>query len=370
MSTDAGTSWAPAVAAYGLAGARLDLPRGPLSDDEWRRLIEEVQGQHVPGLLVRAAEDAAFPVTPEQRQEARDAHRSSMWVALALERTLLGAAQVLTAHEVDHRVLKGPALAHLAYPEPADRSFADVDLLVPSHSFDAAVAALATAGVHRRSAQLRPDFDRRFAKGVTLITPDGYEIDLHRTFAAGPFGMWVDLDELFTTSSAFGLAGVPLLGLGPEERFLHACYHAAIGDAVPRLVSVRDVAQLLLRTELDLGRVSQLARTWKAEAVVARAVSLAWATFQLVDDVPLSAWALSYRANPTEVRALNVYVGEGRRYTDKAVAGLWAVPGLRSKASYARALLVPDRSARPGPPERARRLLRAATAVGRLRLRA
>ena len=38
----------------------------------------------------------------------------------------------------------------------------------------------------RESAEPRPGFDRRFGKGVCLVRPDGVQVDLHRTLAAGP----------------------------------------------------------------------------------------------------------------------------------------------------------------------------------------
>ena len=67
--------------------------------------------------------------------------------------------------------------------------------------------------------------------------------------------------------------------LAREERFLHSCFHAALGDNPPRLLALRDVAQVLLDGRLDLHLVRALAASWQADAVWrARCTSL-WQTF-------------------------------------------------------------------------------------------
>ena len=47
---------------------------------------------------------------------------------------------------LDHRALKGAAVAHLDYPDPALRSFIDVDLLVRAEEWDDAIQVLREAG--------------------------------------------------------------------------------------------------------------------------------------------------------------------------------------------------------------------------------
>ena len=106
-----------------------------------------------------------------------------------------------------------------------------------SEQFDDAVAALARAGHHRRFPQPRPGFDRRFSKGTSFVTDEGTEIDLHRTFAMGPFGLTMKLDDLWARASTFRVGGVDLHALGREERFLHTCFHASLGDNPPRLLT-------------------------------------------------------------------------------------------------------------------------------------
>src|SRR4029078_2118569 len=95
--------------------------------------------------------------------------------------------------------------------------------------FEVAVDALNNVGYERTFRELRPGFDRRFGKGASFTGTVGHEVDLHRTFALGPYGLAVDLDDVWVSSDRFEIAGRSFETLDPDQRFLHACYHAAIG---------------------------------------------------------------------------------------------------------------------------------------------
>jgi hypothetical protein len=332
------------IAGHGLAGCQAELLAEPLGDEDWARLVRRVEHERMPGLLVAAIDDGVLPATSEQAAEAARMHSASMASALVLERDLLLTVEMLSVAGIESRVLKGSAVAHLDYPDPSLRSFGDIDVLVPAESFDRAVKLLVGRGDSRQFPAPRPDFDRRFAKGASFITARGRDIDLHRTFVSGPFGLTVTLPDLFATATPFTLAGATLLALGAEERFLHACFHAALGDRPPRLVAVRDVAQILLHTPLTEARVLELAERWRAEPVLSQAVSFAWDTFELPDAVPLSVWARRYRPNRSQQRALRAYSDEASGYAAQAAAAVLAIPGLTDRAAYLRALLFPQAS--------------------------
>lgn len=160
----------------------------------------------------------------------------------------------------------------------------------------------------------------------------------------GPFGLTMKLDDLWARGSPFRVGGVELCALAREERFLHSCFHAALGDNPPRLLALRDVAQVLLDGRLDLHLVRALAASWQADAVLARAVHLAWQTLGLdVAVSPLAAWATTYRPDHQERRALAAYTDPHGGYSARSAAALRAVPGVRDKAAYLRALAFPAR---------------------------
>jgi hypothetical protein len=321
----------------------LEFPPAPLADREFAALLAYVRMQSTTGLLWDALTSGRLPVSGSQLEQAEDAHLRALCSTLLLEHLLLDTFAALRDADVDLRVLKGSAAAHLDYPDPTLRTFGDIDLLVRSGQFDTAVERLSGLGYTRLHPQPRPGFDRNFSKGTSFLTPAGLEIDLHRTLAMGPYGLRLDLDRMWQGVDSFTLGGAPLPALTPEGRFLHACYHAVLGDVRPRLTPLRDVAQIALTHHLDLPGLHELVRVSRGQAVVAKAVRLAWQTFAIADVLSISAWAAAYRTDPREAADIAVY-GRGSSYASKSVAAIRSIPTARGRASYLYALLVPTAS--------------------------
>ena len=324
-----------AVAGYGIDGVTRVFPEAALADDGWGALLAAAKANRVLGQLRAAVDGGAFPVTDEQRVQVRGAHRHVLLRVLSLEQHLVALHGVLDG--IDCRVLKGSAYAHLDYPEPAMRSFIDLDLLFRPADIDRAVAVLSDAGFARTLAEPRPGFDRRFDKGTTL-RGNGFEIDLHRTFVLGPWGVRVNIDELWDAGREFTVGGRRMIALSDANRFLHACYHAALGDWPLRLGSLRDVAQLMPGTTDVLDR----ARAWGVQAVVAAAVADATRLLGLPLTSPLQDWADSYVPTKREEHWLGLHTQATKTFAAQAIATLPVLPGVRNKAAYLRALIMPD----------------------------
>jgi hypothetical protein len=290
------------------------------------------------GQLRASVDTGALPASDEQRQEVRAAHRTVLLRVLSLESHLVDVHAVLTDAGVDCRVLKGSAYAHLDYPEPALRSFVDIDLLFRPAEIDRAVATLVAAGFTRTLAEPRPGFDRRFDKGATLRGAAGFEVDVHRTLVLGPWGVRVDLDALWDEGEPFTVGGRTLTALSAPNRFLHACYHAALGDWPLRLGSLRDVAELVPADEHALIR---RARAWGVQAVVAAAVADSCRLLGVAPTGPLRSWAAAYVPTRREEHWLGLHTQEHKTFAAQAVATLPVLPGLRDKAAYLRALVMP-----------------------------
>jgi hypothetical protein len=355
-----------AVAAHGLP-ARAELPDHPLTDAELAALLDHATVERVTPLVAVAVASGALPATDEQAARVATAHERAMRLCVLLERALLETSTVLDRVGIPLRVLKGPAVAHLDYPDPAWRAFGDVDVLVASSDYDRALAALVDAGGRRRFSEVRPGFDRRWGKGACVVAADGTQLDVHRTFVAGPFGLTVDLAQLLLDPEPVVIGGRAMPALDRTNRFVHACFHAALGDQVARLATLRDVAQLVLTTELDPEVAIARATEWRADAVIARAVRLTWSRLGL-DPHPVAEWARAHRADRFQLRALRAYTGSSRSYATQVVAGLSAVRGVPEKMAYVRALMVPDAqhlAARDG--SYSRRVQRALRAFGSTR---
>lgn len=327
-----------AVAAYGLSTSH-SFPAAPLSPEAWSALLTSARSNRVLGQLRAAADAGALPVTPEQRTEVRGAHRAVLLRVLSLEQHLVSVHSLLASAGVECRVLKGSAYAHLDYPEPAWRSFIDLDLLFRPSDIARAVSTLEAAGLTRTLAEPRPGFDERFDKGTTLRSPDGFEIDLHRTFVLGPWGLRVDIDALWDSSESFTIGGRTIMALSAPHRFLHACYHAALGDWPLRLGSLRDVAQL----GSDESLIAP-AESWGVQAVVAAAVSDSTRLLGLPVSGALRTWAAAYVPTRREEHWLGLHTQSNKTFAAQAMATLPVLPGVRNKAAYLRALVLPDSS--------------------------
>jgi Uncharacterised nucleotidyltransferase len=329
-----------AVAGHRLPDATRPFPSQPLSEGTWSALLSAADDHRVLGLLRSSVDSGALPVTAEQRAEARNAHRARLLRVLSLEQQLVSVTSLLTKAGVATRVLKGSAYAHLDYPDPALRSFIDLDLLFRPEDIATAVRVLESAGLNRILAEPRPGFDRRFDKGTTLRGPD-FEIDLHRTFVLGPWGIRLDLDALWASAEPFTIGGHTLHALSAPNRFLHACYHAALGDWPLRLGSLRDVAELHPKNEPAM---IAIATKWGVQAVVAAAVADSTRLLGLPRTGELRTWAAAYVPTRREERWLNLHTQDNKTFAAQAIATLPVLPGLRNKAAYVRALLLPDSS--------------------------
>jgi hypothetical protein len=332
------------LASYGLDGSGRALPGEVLDDDTFASLLHRVGVSKLIGLAAAAVQNGDLPTTPEQAELVAEKHLESMCQTLYLERLLLDLADLLDGEGIPFRVLKGSAVAQLDYEDTCLRPFVDVDLLVESETFDRAVSALEGAGVKRMWRSPRPGFDRRFGKGATLLSPEGYEVDLHRTFVQGPWGLTVKMDDLWGSSRGFDLGGRPLQALSDEARLLHAAIHSTLGHttSTPYLPS-RDIAEMLLFGSVDVAKARSLAESWQMEAVLAEAATTAWRLLDLADVTSLSAWAAMYEPSPLDMRRRAVYKAGAATYTAKSLAALAALPRMRDRVAMAADLAFPSR---------------------------
>lgn len=324
-----------AVAAHGLPGTTRELPAGPLAEPDWAGVLDGAGKHRLTGLLAAAITSGALPATSDQARQARAVHRTAQLRVLTLEHELVAIVDLLAGAGIDTRVLKGSALAHLDYADPVLRAYHDIDILLRPADIDRAVAKLSAAAFTRTLAEPRPGFDRRFDKGMTLRPSANYELDLHRTFVLGPWGRLVSIDDLWDAGQELTVAGRPLRALSRANRFLHACYHAALGDWPLRLGSLRDVAEML-RT-VDEGEVRRIAKDWGVEALVAAAV----ADTQRLLGIASWSWVDSFVPSRREEAWLGLHTRTDKTFSAQAVATL-RVLRWRDKPAYLRALVLPD----------------------------
>lgn len=334
------------VAGFDLPGGGLDgAADGPIvvPEIDWTAFRTNVEFHRLTGLALAALSADALHLPAGAHEELEDSHRRAMAWALSVERTALRACSALRAEDVDVIVLKGPAFAHRFYPDPSLRPFGDLDLLVRTDDLARAGTVLERMGFARTLPEPHAGFDRRFGTGTIYRTAGGIEIDLHRTLVIGPFGLWIQPDELFDATEELTIGGRSLRRLDDTAAFMHACVHAALGALPPLLMPLRDVVQIASIGRPDWDRVRALAKRWRLGPVVGHALGAA--SDLLGARLPSQASSIRDDAWPRrERRALLAYTTARQRRGGRAVATMRAIPGLRSKAAYVRALGLPDRT--------------------------
>jgi hypothetical protein len=330
-----------AVASYRLP-SRLEPPRSVGAGD-FDALLVGCEEHRILGELAALVRDGVLSLDAAQRDALEEKFRAWLTHALRVERLVIDATRVLDRARIPSRVLKGVALARTTYDDPNDRVFGDVDLLVPARQFTRASEVLAGAlDGERAQPELRPGFDDRFGKEI-MLRVRGLELDLHRTFVEGGYGLTVELDDLFATPNPFPLGICELEALPMPQRLLHACYAAALGDWPPRLGSLRDVAQIVHREQPHLADVLVMAQRWRCEPVVARAVTLAWDELALTTRPPIVVWAEHFQPTTAQRRMLRWHEGPARAFT-RHLAAVRVLPGARDRLAYLRAIMFPQRS--------------------------
>ena len=334
------------VAAHGLSNRRTVAPPKPLDHRDWQSLVRAVRIERMICLLDRAIASGELPAAPEQAASAEAEAAHVLRNVLHLERRLLAVADRLAGDGIPFLVLKGPAVAHLDEPDASVRTYADIDLLVPSTTVAAAVGSLEALGFTRDLPERRPGFDQRFGKEVCLAGERGLEVDLHRTLVLGAFGLRLDLASLWSSTVSFPLGGTQLVALDAEGRFVHACLNALLGDARPRLVALRDVARISTAHTLRPDRLRALLPQGQGGAVIGLATALTRSTLGV--EIGPEAAAAGAGATSRERLWLRAYRARGGSNTLELLSGALGLRGA-DRLRYLGAMVVPQpayRSAR------------------------
>lgn len=298
--------------------------------------------ERLTGLAVHALLDGTLELTEELTDELLDRHQLAMCRTLDHERALFAVDEAFAGRGITYVVLKGSTFAHAFYPDPSWRPFADLDLLVPDDHWGGACAVLEQLGYTRSQPEPRAGFDVRFGKAAEYVDRAGVMVDLHRTLVLGPFGLWIDPDELLAGRVPQVIGGQRVQRLDDTGSLLHACLHAALGWWPPTLMSLRDIAQITQHGEIGWSRFLRWTDEWRLHAVVVEAFRAMEGTLGIAP--PDALHRLLARPPPKyEQRLLACYQGTARHRGGPALAALAAIPGVRAKLAYLGALLVPDR---------------------------
>ncbi len=333
------------VAGIGLRDVRAEstFTNGQLDDAAFDAFLTNVSTQRLLGLLHHAVTVGAMPVTVSQAETIEAAQLGALAIDLTLEQLLWHVGDLLDTAQIPMIVLKGPAFARQFYPNAELRHYGDIDILVPGKNFDEAIALFRARGCTARFLEPRPHFTSRFGKGVCVESQHGLEIDVHRSFVAGFFGLSIDPNRFFDAPGSITLApGRTIQTLARIDQLLHATCHAMLGSNVARLVPLRDTLQIAQDlTENESIAAIERANEFRLGLVVTKALQTAATTLSCTIPGHFAQWAHTYQSDATERSAFDGYLGANRSYASQLMMSWQAIPRVSDRLRYVGALMVP-----------------------------
>jgi hypothetical protein len=157
--------------------------------------------------------------------------------------------------------------------------------------------------------------------------------------------LWIDVNDLLQGTTPLRKEGLLLQRLDDTNALIHACIHAVLGRQQPRLMPLRDVLQIAWIGDIDWDLLGRRADAWRVLAPVSHGLLVA----ATILDSPLPDAAVVVRSASVrriERRVLLAYTTDRSRRGGPALAALWAIPGIRPRLAYLRALLFPNKGFR------------------------
>ena len=160
--------------------------------------------------------------TAEQADYIRRRLEHERWLKAAVD-----LAAAIEGRGIPVVCLKGPVLAERIYDDPAERRYADIDLMVRRADADAAGAALGQIGYAHRLGGLTLGENRRLEYNTPYVRPGAPMVELHFRLIDMP-GAALDADAFIQRRQPYALrSGATAYVLEPEDEFLYLCAHGA-----------------------------------------------------------------------------------------------------------------------------------------------
>jgi Uncharacterised nucleotidyltransferase len=292
-------------------GQQTAVPAWPPID--WRAVVAQAVQQGL-APLVHTGLPAIAPGAPDgTRAELRAAYlgaavRTEAWVGPTLERAI----EALRGTGLEPIVLKGAALAYQAYPEPAQRTLSDIDLLLPPEQVDRASAVLLECGFWTDDSDPHPDHHLRPHYGDEGLVG----VELHHALLPEPNPYTIDLERIRARTLIKQLGRVEARVLAAPDALLFTCIHLAYAHRYRwfPLRSLTDILAMATRcdAELDWGLFVTTVRSSRTAGAVYWPLrfSSEWLRAPVPDGV------LSALGPPTTLRRLVEVIAQPRCILD------------------------------------------------------
>jgi hypothetical protein len=247
---------------------------------QWICVVEEAARHRIAPLVYRRISDGpwAEAMPAEVRDRLRSIHVRNALRNAVLVRQTASVVEVLAQAAIPVMLLKGIHLAGFIYPEPALRSMADIDIMVPRDRLMDVERILLAQGFGPLP---RPDLQEHIHWSnhlPVLKKPDGESFEVHYTIERPTSPFAIDVDGLWARAQTIGVNHLQAWALSHEDLLLHLCLHTSYHHRFDRyaLKSLLDMATLLEQRGggLDWERVAATANAWHAGSFVYCALRL------------------------------------------------------------------------------------------------
>lgn len=308
-------------------------------------LTEAASRHRVSAHLYTMARDVMPPGSSELAP-LKAAYTGAAMTHLRCSAELSHLASVLNPRAISWVVVKGPAVASL-YPDPALRTYGDLDVLVSRREFRTAVDLLESAGYALLDRNWVRITEAR-AGELHLRTPYGGILDLHWALSFHETTrdyFRIDTDAILSRAIPMRGNGPTVLTADPEDTLIHLCVHACASGG-DRLIWLKDIERAIARG-VDWGEVIRRSAQWRCANAVALMVSRAhrvlgapvppatmqalcpswsWRTLTAGVDAVFPPERSSREASPTRIVAHAVRADTAASWRELA-SRLWHIPG-------------------------------------------
>lgn len=244
-----------------------------------RRLAAIAARHRIEAIVADGLRRIGRPIPPELADAANYSARDHLRAIADCARLTTG----LAAQGVDHLFFKGVTLAALAWPDPALKMSADIDLLVAPNDVELAADVLEQFGFRLIEPSGRSSLSRwhRRRKESLWVRDDGMQVDLHTALTdhpallAGPI-MEAPRQQVAVTD------GVSLPTINDELLYAYLCVHGAWSSWF-RLKWLADLAAFMARRAQPISHFHAAAVSRGAGRASAQALLLIDRLFDLGD---------------------------------------------------------------------------------------
>jgi hypothetical protein len=244
-------------------------------------------------------------------------------------------------------ILKGGALRHTVYKEPAERSLGDLDLVVPLDQLEPAQAILMALGYQLIGAAQMIEAYRRHHFHIGFRHQNGFIVELHWALSRGG-SFDLDTQTVFSRAHTTQRANFPPLRLPSAEDILMHMATQNDEDAFGRLRRLVDLDRIVASSpQLDWAYLREAAQKGGAQALLGLSLRLA----ELLLNTPLPSGFIDglglsrlCRANLALLRPVEwVLIEPGQRHVPPAqLLVIWTTVGWRRRLRRCWVAVKPD----------------------------